>query len=70
MGNKPQTLCWDCRKAIGMCSWSDHWEHRPVDGWTAVRNDMKSNSGEDTESWIVFSCPEFEPDEPKWRKRQ
>ena len=57
--NKPRTLCWDCANACGGCSWSDHWLHTPIEGWTAIRNDLKTKEGETTESYIVFECPEF-----------
>ena len=60
--NKPKSLCWDCAKACGGCAWSDHWKHQPIDGWTAIRNDLKSKEGETIESYIVTGCPEFERD--------
>lgn len=67
--NKPQTICWDCANACGGCSWSDHWQHSPVDGWTAIRSDI---TGKDVtvESYIVLDCPEFERDaegKGQWR---
>ena len=60
--NKP-TLCWDCSKAGGLCPWSDHWEHKPVPGWSAVQTRMRANNGGTDTSYIVLACPLFEPDE-------
>lgn len=57
--SKPRTLCWDCANACGGCTWSDHWLHKPINGWTAVRADLKTKDGEVTESYIVTECPEF-----------
>lgn len=58
-----QTICWNCKKATGGCSWSDHFEHRPVDGWNAVQTRLRMNNDEYQPSYIVISCPEFEEDE-------
>ena len=63
--NKRPTICWDCKNAIGNCSWSDHWEHKPVKGWVAERSDLVNTEGGAVESYIVISCPEFVPDEPR-----
>ena len=60
-GHKEQALCWDCAKACGLCSWSNHWEHRPVPGWMAEKSMLKVNGGYE-ESYCVRECPEFEPD--------
>jgi len=49
------TICWDCAKAIGGCSWSNSL--KPVKGWTAVK--VKKT---ETESFRVIKCPEFERD--------
>lgn len=57
--SKPRTICWDCANATGGCSWSDHWLHKPVEGWTAIRNDLNTKEGGTTESYIVQKCPEF-----------
>ena len=57
--NKPHSICWDCANACGECSWSDHWKHEPVNGWNAIRNDLKTKEGDTTESYIVIECPEF-----------
>ena len=68
--NKCPTKCWDCAKACGGCSWSDHWEHSPVPGWVAERTELRINNGLFSESFVVIECPEFEPDAPRWRKRK
>lgn len=64
----PATLCWDCKNAVATadrkhgCSWS-RW-FRPVDGWEAVRKDVRVISGGTqerlSESYIVKKCPQFE----------
>lgn len=64
-----QTICWLCRKAAGHCCWSaaDHTKDgrpirfEPVPGWTAIRT--PGMKGRKSESYLVISCPEFEPDE-------
>ena len=59
---KRQTLCWQCAKACGGCSWS-RLAHKPVDGWTAERRDIYiQNKPDPLESYIVESCPEFVSD--------
>lgn len=56
-GFKENSLCLDCKKCVGLCSWSRCL--RPVDGWeaeeTVIRNQGKTNKG-----YRVISCPEFE----------
>lgn len=54
-----QTLCWDCKKAIGECSWSAIL--RPVEGWKATPTKRVSANGE-VHSFRVEECPEFERD--------
>lgn len=63
------TICWGCQNACGGCSWSDHWEHKPVDGWTAEIVPIKLN-GEQGTTYNVISCPEFIPDEKKTQKQK
>lgn len=62
----PTTLCDLCANACGGCEWSDCGNMRPVPGWEAVRNDVKSCRGENNdvvvESYVVLSCPKFEQD--------
>ena len=69
--NKPQTICWKCEKACGDCSWSDHWMHEPVKGWKAIKDRVRTNSGEYDVSYTVLKCPEFEPDRKgrKWTRK-
>ena len=49
---KNPTLCWDCVKAIGGCSWSD--DLIPVKDWLA-----KETKISDEQSFWVYDCPEF-----------
>ena len=62
-----KTLCWKCANACGDCSWSDHWEHSPVEGWKAVPTEMR-NDGRVAVSYIVTECPEFRPEDRKKRR--
>lgn len=58
---KHKTLCWECDKACGRCSWSKNFT--PVEGWVAkptkVRAD-KLSKHQYVESFDVYACPEFE----------
>ena len=59
------TICWDCQRAVGKdrCCWADNF--KPVKGWNAIRNDLKSTpNGGLVISYIVLCCPLFVPDEP------
>jgi hypothetical protein len=58
-----ETLCWDCKKAIGGCTWAD--KSKPVDGWDAEKTIVRNESYGDMESYCVKSCPEFERDEKR-----
>lgn len=60
------TLCWRCKKAVGRCAWteldsSEKVRFEPVPGWVAVKS--SGIPGRKSESYLVLSCPEFEPDE-------
>jgi hypothetical protein len=60
--NKSSTLCWDCAKATGGCSWSKN--HLPMKGWTATATQVNQTfrkGGDPTavSSYIVHKCPEF-----------
>ncbi len=57
MANK-FTLCWDCKKATGGCSWSN--KLRPVKGWTA--QEVKPTSSKPYTTYLVEQCPEFKRD--------
>lgn len=66
----PATLCWDCKNAVPAadrkcgCSWSQWF--RPVEGWEAIRKDVRVISGGTkerlSESYIVKKCPQFAKD--------
>lgn len=56
------TLCWDCSKAVGECSWSRALV--PVAGWWALPTcqwELTPHGLERMESFCVCSCPEFWP---------
>ena len=53
------TLCWDCARAIGGCSWVD--DKKPVEGWTATQTQKKSTLIT-YESYCVHDCPMFKRD--------
>lgn len=55
-----ETLCWECKKAIGGCLWADSLQ--PVDGWDAEPTIVKDEGMGDYESFIVKACPMYEPD--------
>ena len=55
------TLCWDCANACGGCSWSDHFDHTPVPGWTAEPAKIRMQKSYE-DSYIVIECPEFKRD--------
>lgn len=65
--NKPQSLCWNCAKACGKCSWSDG-SFTPVPGWTAEKTTLSGSGGSPTESYHVFACPLFEDDTHLYNK--
>ena len=44
------TLCWDCKKYCGGCSWTRPDDGRPVKGWNAKLTDR---------GYVVRQCPEF-----------
>ena len=52
MGRKKgkDTLCWECARAYGLCSWSKFF--LPVEGWEATPTQNKR-----TTSFRVHSCP-------------
>ena len=54
------TLCWDCAKAVGKCSWSKPF--RPVEGWEIIPTRKTTNDGRGYKSCIVLKCPEFKRD--------
>lgn len=56
---KNHTLCWDCEKAVGGCSWTDHWSHKPVEGWVAEPRRLRLDNNNACTSYVVRECPEF-----------
>ncbi len=62
MMDRMHTLCWDCRKACGGCSWSSYPDYEPVAGWTAIGTKIRMNSNVYAQSYIVIACPEFDRD--------
>lgn len=54
-----ETLCWDCKNAIGKCTWSQCFV--PIKGWKAKPTTYDSE-GMKIKSFLVKECPEFKPD--------
>jgi hypothetical protein len=65
-GFKANSLCWLCKRAYGLCSWSRHFE--PVKGWeaepTVIKGDKKGRNP-DIHSYEVKKCPLFIQDRVK-----
>lgn len=55
--NRHSTLCWDCEKSFGRCSWSKDFV--PVKNWKAKPTKILSAYGL-VDSFDVYECPEFE----------
>lgn len=55
--NKSNTICWDCEKCGGGCSWSH--DLTPVKGWKA-ETDYTLFHGKRDNSYTVLECPEYE----------
>lgn len=62
MKKEHETLCWTCKKATGGCSWSKSFT--PIEGWKAIPTKVKINDrsrrGDETDSFDIYECPEFE----------
>lgn len=59
------TICWECAKACGGCSWSEYAVYEPVPGWKALPGKIQ-----EIDTWVVLECPEFVRDaEPGGLKR-
>lgn len=59
-----QSICWDCQKAYGGCSWSKRFE--PVEGWTAKKSYLSNGKKRKiTDTFAISDCPEFVQD-PKF----
>lgn len=64
------TLCWECARAYGGCSWSAKFE--PVRGWRAEKMSRvrrRCGAEEEWESYDVLECPEFEQEDRMKMKR-
>ena len=60
MAKKHDTICWECKKNGGMCSWSRSFT--PVEGWIATPTVLQGGYGAKNpiiNSFDVYSCPEF-----------
>ena len=57
---KKTTLCWDCAKNGGLCSWSKNFT--PVEGWEAIPTKINARGYDyyEIDSYKVVKCPEFE----------
>ena len=51
------TLCWQCKKSGGLCSWSSNLT--PVEGWEAKETWIKFPE-KVVSGFCVLRCPEFE----------
>lgn len=67
------TLCWDCDKAGGRCSWSK--DFTPVPGWKATPTKISMPHychgkyyKNHIDSFHITECPEFEPMQRKLRR--
>lgn len=58
--NRSKTICFECRKACGGCSWAR--DFIPVEGWDATPTEIYIEKAEPLCSYEVRSCPEFCPD--------
>lgn len=61
-GHISRSICWECSRATGFCSWSRFFE--PVKGWKAKKTTVKAWQGE-IDSYEVYKCPLFEQDRKK-----
>lgn len=50
--------CWTCKKYIDGCSWAR--SRTPVEGWTAEKKVIKSNTKADIITYKIHYCPEYE----------
>ena len=58
-----ETICWECKKATGGCSWSKK-KAKPVDGWEADSTIVKGD-GYTFPSYLVKQCPEYAQDDKR-----
>lgn len=59
------TLCWECDKACGKCSWSQNFT--PVLGWEATPTKVYQTKGVYQDSFLIHKCPEFKKTENNFR---
>lgn len=63
------TLCWKCQHAVpcrekGLgCNWSRRLE--PVEGWEAVKREIKVAGSQSVSSYMVINCPMFKEDKKR-----
>lgn len=63
-GFRADSLCWKCKRAYGLCSWSHRF--KPVKGWEAERTILMGGKGIfAVESYDVKKCPLFIQDRIK-----
>ena len=64
---KKSTLCWHCKNATGLCSWSKRFI--PVKGWKAIKTTINRENGGGYAytygSYIVLECPQYVSDGKK-----
>lgn len=67
-----ETICWECAKNGGLCSWSENFT--PVENWKAVPTKIQARGHADNvntvDSYDVYECPEFELMERLKNKRK
>ena len=51
----PDSLCWDCKNAVGGCEWSQSFT--PVDGWDTIPRTIR-----DDDRFCVIKYPKFVED--------
>ena len=49
------SICWDCKKAIGQCPWSQRLV--PVKGWKAIK--ISPTATKPYGTYLVQECPGF-----------
>ena len=51
-------LCWNCRNAVGGCSWSDG-RFLPIEGWVATPSSIPMSMKNATQTYAIKECPQF-----------
>ncbi len=51
-------LCWDCKNALGGCSWSNG-TFTPIEGWTATPSEIPMSLKYATKTYAIRECPQF-----------